>query len=229
MTTQRLILLLSVLGAVAVATVLFAALYHPADPMVEVTARDVPASPAAVVALPVTSTVTVTDSIPSTSFVVAQAPTAQPSPPEATPVDAGVDELAKLRDEVPTLRDQVARLERQVASLENQSTAQADVAAQLQALRAQLATAVAEQQAVQQQTAQQAKDVDDAVSGLISLDAKLAIGDVAVDDTLNRAQPLLKAHARSNLDAMRSSIANKDLSAARVYLQQAILDAQAAR
>jgi regulator of replication initiation timing len=161
---------------------------------------------------------------------------ASPLPPPVAPapnlVDwSGVDpaEVARLTDEVKALKARAAQLEQQLAAVTSSSEENARILPELEALRAQVANDAAQRQAARQKTEQHAADVDQAIAGLIAIDAQLAVGNLQVQGAIARAEPLLKAQARADLAALRHALENSDIANARQALQQAIADAQLSR
>jgi hypothetical protein len=187
----------------------------------------------------------VTRPIPLAAALVDVAPVAvslpaPPLPPPASPVttvgepDAGPSqsqaEVTALKQEVQSLKSRGAQLEQQVQQLQARPPPdEAPVVQELQSLRQQVANDTQARQTAKLQAAQQKQATEAAISALVAADARLATGDTEIDAAIAQGDQAFGSHARWNLAAMRHAIENKDLANARLYLQQAIADAQLSR
>ena len=149
----------------------------------------------------------------------------RPEPDGGTPVPriAAPDDVQR---ELQQLRARVDALEQQRGQLQEQSRQLGEVMRQLQQVRAQLNEGEQRKQAAQQQERQQGEQRASGVSALQQAQMALAGGDSQVEDQLSQASASLPAQAQRDIEAARTALRNRDLSAARAYLSAAILHAQ---
>ena len=140
--------------------------------------------------------------------------------------DAGPSSLAV---EVQALRARVQALEGDRAQAQRQSEQLDQLAQELRALRAELRQGEAGRQ--QQAQAQQVRgqQVQQSVNGLAAAQQALASGNENIGDALDAAEATLTGPARGSIAAARDALRNRDLSAARAFLAQAVAQAQSER
>lgn len=187
------------------------------------------------------------------ALLVGQAPEARRAPrsrPDGGPVLLGTDPPGKLRPSPPDdggtvarldagpdavhvelmqLRARVDALERERAQMQQQSQQLADIARQLQEIRSQIADAESQRQAAERQQAARREQLQSGVSALYQAQSMLAGGNASIDDQLAQARGAFPPQAQRDIDAARTALQNRDLSAARAYLSAAISDAQQGR
>jgi hypothetical protein len=106
---------------------------------------------------------------------------------------------------------------------EAQAKQMAEMAAQLQELKSQLASAQQNQQGHDDDAEQQAAQHREALGALQKAQASLALGSTDIDGELAQAESVLSGPASAAIAKARQSLDNDDLFAARQYLQQAIV------
>jgi len=147
--------------------------------------------------------------------------------------DAGAREpslsVQQLQREVADLRARTGLLEQQIAVNQQQTEVLQQMSQQLADLRRQMAGAEDRRDEAQQKGARQKQVSEEAIAGLVSAQKVLAGGNYDVSEALDAAELALTPQAQRDLGAARYAIQNRDLSAARNYLQAAISDAQAGR
>ncbi len=151
--------------------------------------------------------------------------------PQRAEADAGtpVPRIAaseEVQRELQQLRGRVEALEQGRAQLQQQSQQLGEVMRQLQVLRAQLAEGEQKQAAAQKREQAQREQRESGVSALRQAQAALAGGDSAVEDQLALAQATFPPQAQRDIDGARTALRNRDLSAARAWLDSAIAHAQ---
>lgn len=151
------------------------------------------------------------------------------------PADAGVARVqdagpSALELEVQQLRARVETLERERSQAQQQQSQQLDeIARQLQQLRGELSDTDSRRQASEQQRVAQRQALDSGVSALHQAQSLLAGGNASVDAQLSQAEASFPQEARRNIGYAREALRNHDLSAARAYIDSAIVDAQQGR
>ena len=128
--------------------------------------------------------------------------------------------------ELQQLRLRVDALERERGQLQQQSQQLGEVMRQLQDLRRQLAEGEQRKQSALQQERAQQEQRESSLGALQRAQAALASGDSAVEDQLTQAQASLPPLAQRDLEAARTALRNRDLSAARAYIGAAMQHAQ---
>lgn len=152
----------------------------------------------------------------------------RPEPPErdggaVARLDAGVDAT---RAEVQQLRARVDMLERQQAVLQQQAQQLSEIARELQQIRSELSNAEQRRQSEEQAQAARRDQLQSGLNAIYQAQSMLAGGNSAIEDQIEEAQGGFPPQARRDLDAARTALQNRDLSAARAYLSAAIADAQ---
>ena len=150
----------------------------------------------------------------------------QRSEPDAgTPVPriAASDDVQR---ELQQLRARVDALEQERGQLQEQSRQLGEVVRQLQQVRAQLAEGEQRKEAALQQERAQRQERETGVSALQQAQAALSGGDSRVEDQLSQAAASLPPQSQRDIEAARTALRNRDLSAARAYLSTAIVHAQ---
>ena len=160
-----------------------------------------------------------------TALLIAALLTADP--PDAGTVSA--DEVTRLRQDVQALRDRISQLERELADVKKRNAELEQLMQELESIHADLRSAVAQRQEAEGEAAAHAARVRSAIDSLIDLDARLARGDDDVLPIIDSASGVLEGSAHADLAAARRAITNKDLANARVYLLQAVADAELTR
>lgn len=140
--------------------------------------------------------------------------------------DAGPDETHR---EIQQLRARIDALEQERGR--NQQTAEQlqDISQQLQALRQQVADAEAQRRAAEQQEQSRRAAVQSGINALYDAQSMLSGGNSSIDAQLSQAESAFSGQAQRDLSLARGALQNRDLAAARVYLNAAILDAQMGR
>lgn len=152
-----------------------------------------------------------------------------------TPADAGVTAPQDAgptteQRELQQLRARVDALEQQRFQQQDQQARQLDeVVRQLRELRGQIADGEQRRKAAEDRQEQYRAEVYAGVNALYQAEAMLAGGNSAVDDQLAQAQAAFPPQAQREVQAARSALRNRDLSAARTLLYAAIADAQQGR
>ena len=100
---------------------------------------------------------------------------------------------------------------------------------QLQDVKSQIADAESRRQAAEQQQAARREQLQAGVSALYQAQSMLAGGNSSIDDQLSQAQGAFPPQAQRDIDYARTALQNRDLAAARSYLNAAIADAQQGR
>jgi Skp family chaperone for outer membrane proteins len=140
------------------------------------------------------------------------ATTAQPGQPQTVVVDRTA-EIQALREELHVMQ-----------ATAQETNAKLDAAvSELRQVKAQLA----DQQRSQEQQRAQRETQKEAAVQLSAVDQRLATGDTTVSALMNTLQGQLGPAAQLNLDYARTALANNDIASARMYLAQAMLEAQA--
>jgi len=138
-------------------------------------------------------------------------------------------ELAQLREQVQALRERTAVLEDRVARVDGVTNQLGQLIRQVEALRTDVSEAATARESNEHRAQQHAADVRDAINGLMWAESQLATGSSEVGSQIDRAQSVLtSAQATYDLGAARAALANHDLAGARLWLYQAIVDAQLA-
>ena len=96
----------------------------------------------------------------------------------------------------------------------------------MQQLRQQLADAEARRQAEEQQRAGRQQQMQSAIDTLVQAQSALAGGSSDIAGALDQAASTFTGQAQRDVQAARTALQNRDLSAARAYLSAAISDAQ---
>ena len=148
---------------------------------------------------------------------------AEPDGGTLVPRIAVPDEVQR---ELQQLRGRVEALERDRAQLQQQSQQLGEVMQLLQDLRGKIAEGEQRKAAAQQQERAQRVQRESGVSALQQAQAALAGGDSAVEEQLALAQASFPPRAQYDIEAARTALRNRDLSAARAYLSSAIQHAQ---
>jgi len=128
--------------------------------------------------------------------------------------------------ELQQLRLRVDALERERGQLQQQSQQLGEVMLQLQDLRRQLADGEERKQSALQQERAQQEQRESSLGALQRAQAALASGDSAVEDQLTQAQASMPPLAQRDLEAARTALRNRDLSAARGYIGAAMQHAR---
>lgn len=128
--------------------------------------------------------------------------------------------------ELQQLRTRVDALERERGQLQQQSQQLGEVMRQVEDLRRQLAEGEQRKQTALQKERAQQEQRQSGLSALRQAQAALAGGDSAVEDQLAQAQASLPPQAQDDLEAARTALRNRDLSAARAWLSAAIQHGQ---
>jgi hypothetical protein len=140
-------------------------------------------------------------------------------------VDQLKDELQRMR-EAEALR---AELQKSRAVEVEQAEQLGEVNQQLEQLRGELSSAVADQREAERQREAPAAAQRQVSANLLALDPVLATGDTNVLTTLEAAERVVGAGGRRNLALAREALENEDLATAREYVYRAALDAAMAR
>jgi TolA-binding protein len=147
----------------------------------------------------------------------------------APPSDAGVAQQDAGPDEVhqklQALQARIDALERDRELQQQQAQLLQQLVVEMRELRGQMADADARQKGAEQDRAARRSQLQYAVSGLQSAQARLMSGDADVDAVLEQAGAAFTGQARYDVEAARRALQNRDLSQARAYLNAAITDA----
>jgi septal ring factor EnvC (AmiA/AmiB activator) len=143
--------------------------------------------------------------------------------PQTEQVAAQARQLEQMQRELAELRALVVTLETQAAQNEQLVQQANQLNEQMGALREQIAVA-------REEDAEQAAQVNAAIQDMIGIEQQLQYGDTSdMDARLASAAEVLGAPASTNVQAARYALANKDGANARLYLWQAIWEAQRQR
>jgi hypothetical protein len=151
----------------------------------------------------------------------------------AEPPDAGISArtdppVEEFRREVEDLRARTSLLEKQVAQQREQQKQLEKISRQLDELRSQITDAEKRRQEAERLAAERRAQFDRVVARLLAAQQALAAGSSDVDEAIKEAEASLSGQARRDVEAARDAVRNHDLFNARLFLQQAVIDAQAA-